>query len=59
MDILTVLVEAKICTSKSEARRVVEQGGVKINDKKAELISEQVKSGDIVQKGSRFFVKIV
>lgn len=58
MDILTVLVEAKICTSKSESRRVVEQGGVKINDKKVESIDEQVKSGDIVQKGSRFFVKI-
>lgn len=58
MDILTVLVEAKICTSKSEARRVVEQGGVKINDKKVEKIDEQVKSGDVVQKGSRFFVKI-
>ncbi len=58
MDILTVLVEAKICTSKSEARRVVEQGGVKINDKKVEAIDAQVKSGDIIQKGSRFFVKI-
>ena len=58
MDILTVLVEAKICTSKSEARRVVEQGGTKINDKKVGSIDAQVKSGDIVQKGSRFFVKI-
>ncbi|KKR35383.1 MAG: Tyrosyl-tRNA synthetase [Candidatus Magasanikbacteria bacterium GW2011_GWA2_40_10] len=58
MDILTVLVESKICTSKSESRRVVEQGGVKINDKKVESIDAQVKSGDIVQKGSRFFVKI-
>ncbi len=58
MDILTVLVEAKICTSKSEARRVVEQGGVKINDAKVESIDVQVKSGDVVQKGSRFFVKI-
>lgn len=58
MDILTVLVEAKICASKSEARRVVEQGGVKINDKKAESIEEKVQSGDVVQKGSRFFVKI-
>ncbi len=57
-DILTVLVEAKICVSKSEARRVVAQSGVKINDKKVSNIEEKVKSGDVIQKGSRFFVKI-
>jgi tyrosyl-tRNA synthetase len=58
MDIITVLVEAKICKSKSEARQVIAQGGVKINDKKVESIDEKVKSGDVAQKGSRFFVKI-
>ena len=58
MDILTVLVEAKICKSKSEARQVIAQCGVKINDKKVESIDTQVKFGDIVQKGNRFFVKI-
>ena len=58
LDIITVLAEAKICASKSEARQVIAQGGVKINDKKVENIAEQVKSGDVVQKGSRFFVKI-
>jgi len=58
MDLITVLVEAKICKSKSEARQVIAQGGVKINDKKAETIDEKVKSGDVIQKGSRFFVKI-
>lgn len=59
-DISTVLVEAKICKSKSEARQVIDQGGVKINDEKvlAKNYSEVVKMGDIVQKGSRFFVKI-
>ncbi len=57
-DIITVLVEANICKSKSEARQVITQGGVKINDKKVEAIGEQVTSGDVVQKGSRFFVKI-
>ncbi len=58
MDIITVLVEAKICKSKSEARQVITQGGVKINDAKVEKIDAQVKAGDVVQKGSRFFVKI-
>ncbi|OGH92333.1 MAG: tyrosine--tRNA ligase [Candidatus Magasanikbacteria bacterium RIFOXYD2_FULL_39_9] len=58
-DIITVLAESGICKSKSEARQVIAQGGVKINDKKVEGIDEQVKSGDVVQKGSRFFVKII
>jgi tyrosyl-tRNA synthetase len=58
LDIITVLVEAKICKSKSEARQVISQGGVKINDKKVEGFEIQVKAGDVVQKGSRFFVKI-
>lgn len=59
LDIVTVLVEAKFVKSKSEARQVLDQGGVKINEKKVESIGDLVKPGDIVQKGSRYFVKIV
>lgn len=59
-DIITVLVEAKICKSKSEARQVIDQGGVKINDGKVEKggYGAAVKKGDIIQKGSRWFVRI-
>jgi tyrosyl-tRNA synthetase len=57
-DILTVLAESKIAKSKSEARRLIKQGGVKINDQKVDSIEAKVKAGDVVQKGSRFFVKI-
>lgn len=59
-DIIDALVGAKICKSKSEARQVIDQGGVKINEKKVEAgdYSASLKSGDIVQKGSRWFVKI-
>ena len=58
-DILTVLVESKLVTTKSEARRAVEQGGVKIGDQKVESIEESVKKGSVVQKGKRFFVKVI
>ena len=34
IDILQVLVSAKLCSSRSEARRSVEQGGVSVNDEK-------------------------
>jgi tyrosyl-tRNA synthetase len=58
-DIITVLIESKICKSTSEARQNIAQGGVKINEEKVTDIKAEVKKGDIVQKGSRFFVKIV
>lgn len=59
-NIIDALVGAKICKSKSEARQVIDQGGVKINEKKVEAgdYTASLKSGDIVQKGSRWFVKI-
>lgn len=57
-DIITVLLEAGFCKSKGDARRTVEQGGVKINDEKVESIDSEAKAGDVVQKGKRFFVRI-
>ncbi len=58
-DIVTVLVEGKLAESKSDARRAIEQGGVKIDDVKVESIETQVKKGSVVQKGKRFFVKVI
>lgn len=57
-NIITVLVEAKFVSSTSEARRDIKGGGVKLNDEKVTSFDAEVKSGDIVQKGKRFFVKI-
>lgn len=57
-DIMTVLVEAKAVSSKSEGRRVIAQGGVKINKEKISNLETVLKTGDIVQKGKVFFVKI-
>lgn len=58
-DIVTVLVESKICTSKTDARRQIEQSGVKVNGEKVSSFEEKVKKGDVVQKGSRWFVKVI
>ncbi|MEK7189441.1 MAG: tyrosine--tRNA ligase [Patescibacteria group bacterium] len=58
-DIVTVLMESKICASKSDARRVIEQGGVKVNGEKVSSFETKVKKGDTVQKGSRWFVKVL
>lgn len=60
LDILTVLVEAGFCSSKSDARRQIEGGGVKVNDVVVEGQNlAPVRVGDVIQKGKRFFVKIV
>ncbi len=60
-EITTLLVESNICKSKSEVRRVIDEGGVKINDEKVESgdYFAKVKSGDIIKKGNRWFVKVV
>lgn len=58
-DIVTVLIEAGFCSSKSDARRQIEGKGVRLNDVVVESIEQNVKSGDVIQKGKRFFVKIV
>ena len=59
-EIAVVLMESKICKSKSEARQIIDQGGVKINDVKvsAKDYNASVKKDDIVQKGSRFFARV-
>jgi tyrosyl-tRNA synthetase len=60
LPILDLLVKTKMAQSKAEAKRLVEQGGVKINDKKIENWKEniKIKSGLIIQVGPRKFVKI-
>lgn len=60
MSLVDALVESGLASSKSEARRLIEQGAVKINeepvkDKDAEV---EFKEGDILQKGKRDFRKI-
>ena len=57
-DIITVLLESKLASSKTDARKLITQGGVKVNDVKVENTEQSVKSGDVIQKGKRFFIKI-
>ncbi len=65
IDILGVLVAAGMVTSRSEARRAVEQGGVSVNDEKVSDISasytrDQIGSGDfIVKKGKKSFKRVM
>ena len=58
-DILFVVVDAGLAGSNSEARRLLEQGGIKINQQKTTDVALKVKKNDLVQVGKRRFVKIV
>ena len=58
-NIIDVLLESGLVHSKGEARRLIEQKGIKINEKTINSIDKIVKSGDIIQKGKRHFLKII
>ena len=56
-DLLGTLVEVGFAKSRGDARRLVEQGGIRINgDKAAE--NAALKDGDVLQAGKRNFVRI-
>ena len=62
MTIVELLVEAGLASSKSDARRLIEGGGVKVDEvvvEDPEVVVVPTVSGVLVQKGKRFFVKIV
>ncbi len=57
-DLMTILLESKLVESKSEARRVIDQKGIKINSNIAESLDIQVDKGSVIQKGKINFIKI-
>jgi len=57
-NIISVLVESELVASRSDARRVIEQGGVKINEEVVTDILAEIKSGSTLQKGKINFLKI-
>ena len=65
MDILSVLVKSGLVTSRSEARRAVEQGGVavdgeKVADIRATFTKDQIGTeGIVVKRGKKNFRKVV
>ncbi|NUM25608.1 MAG: tyrosine--tRNA ligase [Candidatus Buchananbacteria bacterium] len=62
-DIIDVLVATKLAASKSEARRLLAQGAVKVDGKKITDENYTIKNigsdGVVIQKGKRHFAKII
>ena len=65
IDILSLLVAAKLVTSRSEARRAVEQGGVSVNGEKVTDLKKTYTKDDItaadfvLRRGKKAFAKVV
>lgn len=58
-DLISVLIETKLVSSRSEARRIIEQGGVKINGEVVKDIKYVLDHGSVLQKGKINFIEIV
>ena len=59
-DLISTVVDKGLVSSKSEFRRLLIQGGVKVNDVKIEKESELPKEGElVVQVGKKRFIKII
>ncbi|MEK7665457.1 MAG: tyrosine--tRNA ligase [Patescibacteria group bacterium] len=59
VSLVGALVLAKLVASKSEARRVLEEGGVKVDGKVVKDVKREVRSGSVIQKGKRHFVRLI
>jgi tyrosyl-tRNA synthetase len=58
-NIVEVLAESKLISSKGEGRRVLSQGGVKVNEKVVRDINYELKKGDVLRKGKLKFLRIL
>ena len=63
-DILALLVKGGLVTSRSEARRAVEQGGVsadgeKVTDIRASFTAETLKNGVVLRRGKKSYKKLI
>lgn len=60
VSLLKLLTYANMAASNSEARRLVQQGGVKVNDERVDEIEAMIpaEAGTVIQAGKRKFVRI-
>ena len=64
IDLMTLLVKTGLCTTKSDARRNIQQGGVTVDDVKVTDIgrsfsTEELKAGLVLKRGKKNFNKVI
>ena len=63
-DVMSLLVACGLCTTKSDARRNIQQGGVlcgndKVTDPNLRFTAEQLKEGIVLRRGKKSFKKVI
>jgi len=58
-NILSILVDSELCSSKGDAKRVIASNGVKVNEEVITDINYVVEEGSVVQKGKINFIKVI
>ena len=56
-DLIATLLQAGFAKGRGDARRLIEQGGIRVNGEKSAL-DARLKDGDVLQAGKRNFVRI-
>lgn len=65
INIVDLLAETNLVSSKSEARRLIEQNGISVNQEKVQSVDKSINQEDlkenfiIVQKGKKVFIKVI
>jgi tyrosyl-tRNA synthetase len=63
--IIDILTECKLCPSKSESRRMIEGGGITLNDEKVTDIKYVIQKSDfengyaLLRKGKKNYMKVI
>lgn len=57
-EVAELLLELELVESKSEARRALKQGGVRLNQEKIDSESIEISDGDVLQVGKRRFARV-
>ncbi len=63
IDILSLLVESGVCTSRSDARRQIQQNAISVNDEKIEDLElkysiQELEDGIVIKKGKKTFMRV-
>lgn len=58
-DLISVLIETELVSSKSDAKRVIEQGGIKIDGEVIKEVSYNLIPGSVLQKGKISFIELL
>ena len=65
LELMGVLVDTKLCTNRSDARRMIEQGGVSVNDNKVSDIKAILTVDDldadgeiVIKKGKKSYHRL-